>query len=77
MSPKGFLDILNAKWSNSKHVTSPYTSEGDHTLDLRVYKGNRVILLSGSTHSVLYPESSDANSSSSLDHYACVMLFKC
>ena len=63
---QGFLYILNAN-GLTQHVTSPTHQKG-HTLDLvitreqsNLLRGSPIVLLSGV---------SDANSSSSLDHYA-------
>ena len=59
---KGFLDILNAN-GLTQHVTSP-----THTLDLVITR-EQSNLLSGSPIVFIFGVS-DANSSSSLDHYA-------
>ena len=63
---KGFLDILNAN-GLTQHVTSPTHQKG-HTLDLVITR-EQSNLLSGSPI-VFISGVSDANSSSSLDHYA-------
>ena len=63
---QGFLDILNAN-GLTQHVTSPTHQKG-HMLDLVIIReqsnllnGSRIVFISGVR---------DANSSSSLDHYA-------
>ena len=63
---KGFLDILNAN-GLTQHVTCPTHQKG-HTLDLVITR-EQSNLLSGSPI-VFISGVSDANSSSSLDHYA-------
>ena len=63
---QGFLDILNAN-GLTQHVTSPTHQKG-HTLDLVITR-EQSNLLSGSPI-VFISGVSDANSSSSLDHYA-------
>ena len=63
---KGFLDILNAN-GITQHVTSPTHQKG-HTLDIAITREQSNIL-SGSPI-VFISGVSDANSSSSLDHYA-------
>ena len=63
---KGFLDILNTN-GLTQHMTNP-THQKRHTLDLVITR-EQSNLLSGWSPIVFISGVSDANSSSSLDHY--------